>query len=118
MRLLMMASGTVALQSGIPTQGAAPVSKSSLRGLSFEPPHNHSHLTTNATRMKPLTQPDSEAQRRPPTYLWDTLIRVALIGGLAWLCFQVFSPFLKLMVWSIILAITLYPLHQRLARMI
>jgi predicted PurR-regulated permease PerM len=68
--------------------------------------------------MKPLTQPDSEAQRRAPTYLWDTLIRVALIGGLAWLCFQVFSPFLKLMVWSIILAITLYPLHQRLARII
>jgi predicted PurR-regulated permease PerM len=48
--------------------------------------------------------------------MWDTLIRVALIGGLAWLCFQVFSPFLKLMVWSIILAVTMYPAHQWIAR--
>src|SRR6185369_8537165 len=54
--------------------------------------------------------------RRPATPLWDTLVRVALIGGLAWLCFQVFSPFLKLMVWSIILAVTLYPAHQWIAR--
>jgi predicted PurR-regulated permease PerM len=55
-------------------------------------------------------------EQRPSTPLWDTLIRVALIGGLAWLCFQVFSPFLKLMVWSIILAVTLYPAHQWIAR--
>src|SRR5436190_23999506 len=57
-----------------------------------------------------------ESERRPATPLWDTLIRVALIGGLAWLCFLVFSPFLKLMVWSIILAVTLYPAHQWIAR--
>jgi predicted PurR-regulated permease PerM len=68
--------------------------------------------------MKPITQPDSEPERRPSSTLWDTLIRVALIGGLALLCFQVFSPFLKLMVWSIILAVTIYPLHQWLARRI
>ena len=46
----------------------------------------------------------------------DVLIRAALIGALAVLCYQVFSPFLTLMVWSIILAVTLYPLHQWLAR--
>ncbi len=34
------------------------------------------------------------------------------------LCFQALSPFLKLLVWSIILAITLYPLHQFVARRI
>ena len=34
------------------------------------------------------------------------------------LCFRVFSPFLNLTVWSIILAITLYPVHQWLARRI
>jgi predicted PurR-regulated permease PerM len=60
--------------------------------------------------------PESESERQPATSLWDTLIRVALIGGLAWLCFLVFSPFLKLMVWSIILAVTLYPAHQWIAR--
>ena len=68
--------------------------------------------------MKPITQPVSEFERPPASSLWDTLIRVALIGGLAWLCFQVFSPFLKLTVWSIILAITIYPAHQWLARRI
>ena len=31
------------------------------------------------------------------------------------LCFQVFSPFLSLMIWALILAVTLYPLHQSVA---
>ena len=34
------------------------------------------------------------------------------------LCFRVFSPFLNLTVWSIILGITIYPVHQWLARRI
>jgi predicted PurR-regulated permease PerM len=34
------------------------------------------------------------------------------------LCVQVFSPFLNLTVWSIILAITMYPVHQWIARRI
>jgi len=55
-------------------------------------------------------------KREKPFNLWDTLVRVALIGSLAWLCFTVFSPFLKLMVWSIILAVNLYPVHQWLSR--
>ena len=61
-----------------------------------------------------MMQRETEAQR--PSSLWDTLVRVALIGSLAWLCFTAFSPFLKLMVWSIILAVNLYPAHQWLAR--
>src|ERR1044071_957253 len=65
--------------------------------------------------MKPITLPHLELDQRPASNLWDTLIRVALIGGLTFLCFQVFSPFLKLFVWSIILAVTIYPLHQWLA---
>ena len=64
----------------------------------------------------PVIQPDADGERHPASTLWDTLIRVALIGGLAWLCYAVLSPFLKLMVWSIILAVTLYPLHQLIAR--
>jgi predicted PurR-regulated permease PerM len=50
--------------------------------------------------------------------LWDTLIRIGLIVGLGALAFQTLSPFLKLLVWSIILAITVYPLHQWIARRI
>ncbi len=64
--------------------------------------------------MKPMMQREPEPNR--PASIWDTLVRVALIGALAWMCFTVFSPFLKLMAWSIILAINLYPVHQWLAR--
>lgn len=66
--------------------------------------------------MKLITRPHSEIEDSPGLSLWDTVIRVALIGGLAVLCFRVFSPFLNLAVWSIILAITLYPAHQWVAR--
>ena len=68
--------------------------------------------------MKPVAQHEPAVDRRPSAPLWDTLIRVALVGGLAVLCFQVFSPFLRLIIWSIILAVVLYPMHQWLARRI
>jgi predicted PurR-regulated permease PerM len=65
--------------------------------------------------MNPLPQADSESEQQASSPLLDVLIRASLIGVLAVLCYQVFSPFLTLMVWSIILAVTLYPLHQWLA---
>ncbi|CAG4888282.1 AI-2E family transporter [Paraburkholderia saeva] len=46
--------------------------------------------------------------------LLDVLIRAGLITILAISCFQIFYPFLNLMVWSLILAITLYPVHVKL----
>jgi predicted PurR-regulated permease PerM len=58
----------------------------------------------------------SELKERAPTPLMDILIRIVLVGALAVLCYQIFSPFLTLAVWSIILAVTLYPFHQWLAR--
>jgi predicted PurR-regulated permease PerM len=66
--------------------------------------------------MEPVMQPEAQSERPAPSSLWDTLIRVGLIVGLAYLCFQVLSPFLKLMVWSIILAVTMYPVHHRISR--
>jgi predicted PurR-regulated permease PerM len=63
-------------------------------------------------------QPEAVIEPQPSSSLWDTLIRVSLIGALAVLCFYVISPFLTLMVWSIILAVTLYPVHQAVARRI
>src|SRR5436190_3091045 len=48
--------------------------------------------------------------------LLDVLIRAGLIFALAVLCYQIFAPFLALMVWALILAVTLYPAHQKLAR--
>jgi predicted PurR-regulated permease PerM len=56
-----------------------------------------------------------ELDRRSASGLLDVLIRAGLILAMAVLCFQIFSPFLTLMVWALILAVTLYPLHQLLA---
>jgi predicted PurR-regulated permease PerM len=49
-----------------------------------------------------------------PQRLLDVLIRAGLIAVLAIFSYDVFRPFLNLMLWSMILAITLYPLHMRL----
>ena len=62
-----------------------------------------------------MTSPDIELERRIASRLLDVLIRYALILALALLCYRIFSPFLTLMVWALILAVTLYPLHQMLA---
>jgi hypothetical protein len=60
--------------------------------------------------------PDSELERRVSARLLDVLIRAGLIAVLAGLCYVVFAPFLTLMAWALILAVTLYPLHRWLAR--
>jgi predicted PurR-regulated permease PerM len=62
--------------------------------------------------------PDSELEKRAAARLLDVLIRAGLIAVLAVLCYLVFAPFLALMAWAIILAVTLYPLHRSLARRI
>ena len=45
----------------------------------------------------------------------DVLIRAGLILAMVLLCFRVFSPFLNLMIWALILAVTLYPMQVWLA---
>jgi predicted PurR-regulated permease PerM len=63
-------------------------------------------------------QPDHEFEERISSRLLEVLIRAALIGLLAALCYVVFAPFLTLMAWALILAVTLYPLHRWLARQV
>ena len=58
---------------------------------------------------------DGESGQRATSGLLDVLIRAGLILALAVLCYQVFAPFLTLMVWAVILAVALYPLHQYFA---
>ena len=48
--------------------------------------------------------------------LMDTLIRFSVIAFLALVCIRIFAPFTAIMVWGLMLAIMLYPLHQMLAR--
>src|SRR5262245_1393002 len=63
-------------------------------------------------------QVDRELERRISARLLDVLIRAGLIAVLAALCYSVFAPFLTLTAWAVILAITIYPLQQSLARKI
>jgi predicted PurR-regulated permease PerM len=65
--------------------------------------------------MSTLHDPDPEFESRASALLLDVLIRAGLVLALAVLCFQVFSPFLSLMTWALILAVTLYPLQQSVA---
>ncbi|MGF6920471.1 AI-2E family transporter [Paraburkholderia sp. 40] len=57
-------------------------------------------------------------QRTPSREMLDVLIRAGLVAVLAVLCFRIFAPFLNLMAWSVILAITLYPLQVLLRSML
>lgn len=61
------------------------------------------------------TQPEREREQRISARLLDVLIRAGLVLVLVLLCYQVFSPFLVLMVWAVVLAVTLYPLNRVLA---
>jgi predicted PurR-regulated permease PerM len=59
-------------------------------------------------------EPDRELER-VASRLLDVLIRAGLIVAMVMLCYRIFSPFLTLMVWALILAVTLYPLQRSLA---
>ena len=65
--------------------------------------------------MSTPSRTDQELQQGAATPLLDVLVRAGLIIVLAMLCYRVFSPFITLMVWALILAVTIYPLHQYLA---
>src|SRR4030095_6013844 len=65
--------------------------------------------------MNTLRLPGAELGPPAPPSLLDVFIRAGIILALAMLCYRVFSPFLTLMVWALILAVALYPLHQLVA---
>jgi predicted PurR-regulated permease PerM len=65
--------------------------------------------------MNPDDKRAVEIQAQNYSSLLDVLIRAGLILGLAILCFQVFAPFLTLMMWALILAVTLYPAQRFVA---
>jgi predicted PurR-regulated permease PerM len=69
------------------------------------------HVAMNAP-----CKPDSALEARLSSRLLDVFIRYGLVVALAMLCYRIFSPFVALMAWALILAVTLYPAQQRLAR--
>ena len=58
---------------------------------------------------------DRELEKRVAARLLDVFVRTGLVLALVLLCYHFFSPFLTMMLWALILAITIYPLHQMLA---
>ena len=66
--------------------------------------------------MNALYAPDPAGEQRLSRQLLDVFIRAGIIFALVLFCYRIFSPFLGLMAWSVILAVTLYPVHQKLAR--
>ena len=61
---------------------------------------------------------EHELEQRLSARLLDVFIRTGLVLAMTMLCYKIFSPFLELMVWALILAVTMYPVHCRLAKML
>ncbi|MBP6534130.1 MAG: AI-2E family transporter [Arenimonas sp.] len=62
--------------------------------------------------MADMPNPEKLLQRQ----LLDVLISAGLVACLVFLCFKILSPFLTMLLWAVVLAVTLYPLHQLLAK--
>jgi predicted PurR-regulated permease PerM len=58
---------------------------------------------------------DVEFENHIASRVLDVLIRAGLILAMAALCYRFFAPFLPMTAWALILAVTLYPLHQLIA---
>jgi len=52
----------------------------------------------------------------PTKDLMDLIIRVGVIAFIVVMCVRIFAPFANLMLWALILAVCLYPLHLDLAK--
>ncbi|MGJ0484665.1 MAG: AI-2E family transporter, partial [Methylomicrobium sp.] len=60
--------------------------------------------------------PDKALEKLISRKLLDLFIRIGLLVFLVVFCYQIFKLFIGLMLWSVILAVALYPLHVWLAR--
>lgn len=62
-----------------------------------------------------MEAPESNRRAVNPKATVDIALRLALVALLVWLSARTFAPFLELMAWAMVLAVSLYPLNQRLA---
>lgn len=65
--------------------------------------------------MNKAPQLDHELEKHLSGLLLDVFIRAGLLLAMIVLCYRIFSPFLSLLLWALILAVTIYPIHQKLA---
>ncbi len=61
-------------------------------------------------------KPGHDLEQRIASRVTDVFIRIGLVVALVLLCYRAISPFLTLLIWSLILAVALYPLHEAVAR--
>ena len=64
--------------------------------------------------MNVLSKHQLEVEKYLSARRLDVLIRAGLVLALVALCYAIFSPFISLMAWALILAVALYPAHQKL----
>ncbi len=60
----------------------------------------------------------SPAPPRPPSEMLDLVLRLGLLAALIYAAVRIVAPFGAVLLWSILLAVLLEPLHARLARRI
>ncbi len=63
-----------------------------------------------------MTSNETTPKHQASKDLMNTLIRFALLALIAILSYRIFAPFEGMMLWGLILAVALYPLHQGLAK--
>jgi len=61
-------------------------------------------------------KPSGATPSWPPAKAVDTFIRLILLGGLLLWCILILAPFTSVLMWSVILAVALYPFFATLAR--
>ncbi|MBK9200821.1 AI-2E family transporter [Candidatus Skiveiella danica] len=59
---------------------------------------------------------DHDLDQRIASKVTDVFIRLGMVVALVLLCYRAISPFLTLLIWSLILAVALHPLHEAVAR--
>jgi len=74
-------------------------------GVRYEKNREYSTMQPDSSQIRSLFSRD----------LTDVLIRIGAITVLVIWCVKIIDPFLSLLLWSLILAVTLYPFHQKLA---
>ena len=53
----------------------------------------------------------------PPPWLADTALRFAIVALLLIACLRIAQPFIVVLIWSVLLAVMFWPLHQRLRKL-
>ena len=54
----------------------------------------------------------------PSRQIFNIAIQFLALGLLLTWCFKILSPFISLVVWGVVLAVALYPLHQKLKKIL